>query len=457
MAINFYLTDAGKQAVIDQANLGLKLNLVNIVLGTGKYDASTSAGSMTALQNQVFQSKLSGGGADSASGQLRLLAYIESTITSDIYEVGILDSNGVLFAVASSNLADPLMRIANNVTTVATFSLKISSIDVGSIAINIDVNSPVAVSLMAKHLNNADPHPQYLTRSDFATHINVTTPKIMACGIVSGGSNMIDLSATAIDDFRLSKYIVLVTPENEHQTWKLERRQNQFGLYVWNQWGSTYSGNVSWVILQAYADDVPSGNGIYTSSGTYTIPVLSGEKKLFQIAGGGGGGGISANSSNSSTILVNGTDGADSTIVMGTTQILKAGGGKGAQGGLWTNANTYQNGASGNAGTVTTYDGFTVNESKAGNAGNATKDNQSGGVSVSSESSYGAGGNGKSGVGDEGMAFGAGGGSGAYASIYYQNNSSNTQYITVTVGGAGSGQDATANGTSGYARVQTVS
>ena len=104
---------------------------------------------------------------------------------------------------------------------------------------------------------------------------------------------------------------------------------------------------------------------------------------------------------------------------------------------------------------MTAYDGFTVNESKAGNAGRASKDTQSGGVSVSSEGSYGAGGNGQTGIGDEGLAFG-GGGSGAYASIYYRNTTTSTQYITVTVGSAGTGQVSSCNGSTGYARVQTV-
>lgn len=456
MAITFYLTDAGKQAVIDQANLGIKLNLLNVVLGTGRYNASSNASSMTALQNQVFQSKLSGGSTDSTSGQLRLIAYIDSTITTDIYEVGIVDSNGVLFAVASTELSDPIMRLANNVTSVATFSLKFASIDVGNIVVTADNNSPLSVSLMAKHVANADPHPQYLTRADFSTYINTTTPKIIACGTIAGGSNTIDLSATAIDDFRSSRYTVVITPENSSQSWNIQRNQKQMVIDLQSEGGGGYSGNIGWVILQAYADDAPSGNGIYTSAGTYTIPVLAGEQKLFQVAGGGGGAGISANSSNSSTILVNGSDGSDTTIVMGTTQILKAGGGKGAQGGLWTSATTYQNGVGGAGGTVTAYDGFTVNESKAGNAGRASKDTQSGGVSVSSEGSYGAGGNGQTGIGDEGLAFGGGGGSGAYASIYYRNTTTSTQYITVTVGSAGTGQVSSCNGSTGYARVQTV-
>lgn len=456
MAITFYLTDAGKQAVIDQANLGIKLNLVSIILGTGKYNASSNAGSMTALKNQVLKGDLSGGFADSASSQLRLLAYIQSTITRDIFEVGIVDSNGVLFAVASTEANDPIMRLANNVTSIATFSLKLTSIDVSNITIDIDKESPIAVSLMSKHVSNADPHPQYLPRSEFLTYTTTTTPKIIACGVVSGGSNLIDLSATTIDDFRSSKYTVLITPENNNQSWSIERDKKTLSLVVQNSANSNYSGNVSWAVIQAYSDDIPSGNGIYTSAGTYTIPILAGEQKLFRISGAGGGGGISANSNSSSTVLVNGSDGGDTTLVMGTTPILKAGGGKGATGGLWTSLDTYQNGTGGFGGTVTTYDNFQVNESKSGNVGNATKNSQSGGIAVGSEDSYGAGGTGQSGIGDGGLAYGAGGGSGAYASIYYKNTTSNTQYITVTVGSAGSGQVSSSNGLNGYARVQTV-
>lgn len=458
MAMQFYLTDAGRNAVIDQFNIGLKLNLTHIVIGTSKYDASIDAKTMKSLKNQINISALSGGLSDPSSTTLVLIANIETELTADIYEVGFLDDKGILFAVAS-NINTPLMRLASNVTTVATFSFTLTDIDMTNIKISLDANSPLAVAIMAKHIANENPHPQYLTRTDYDLYEKTRTPRLVMCG-TTYGTDPIYLT-DKVDDLRSPKYNILITPESQHEGWEITRNEKSFLVNVWERLGTEkipYGGAISWAVFQAFSDDVASGDGLYTKAGTYTISILAGEKKLIKIAGGGGGGSISLKSNNNGTpILVNGFDGAETSLSIAGAMMIKAGGGGGSKGGIWGNGSSYDNGIAGGGGQVTTYDSYSPLSVKSGNSGTASRANQNGGESASPDGAYGVGGNGRPGIGDNGEAFGGGGGSGAFASIEVNNTAKTPIYITLKVGRGGGAQIAECFGTTGYAKVETLS
>lgn len=161
--MQFYLTDAGRQAIVDQQSLGFKIELKKVVLGTAQYDASQEAPSMKAIKSQVEEKALAGGIAVEAIGELRLIAMISPSETVEIYEVGLVTSEGVLFAVASQKDA-PIIRLAPNVTSTLTMGVTVSNVENSSITVSIDKESPMALALMAQHISAADPHPQYTAK-----------------------------------------------------------------------------------------------------------------------------------------------------------------------------------------------------------------------------------------------------------------------------------------------------
>nr|WP_228716138.1 hypothetical protein [Acinetobacter pittii] len=78
MAINFFLTDAGRNAlnkVGDVASFGGELT--HLAVGTGKFDASVEAKNLTSLKNELARFSLNGGGVDTETGTLRFVMSIE--------------------------------------------------------------------------------------------------------------------------------------------------------------------------------------------------------------------------------------------------------------------------------------------------------------------------------------------------------------------------------------------
>lgn len=158
MALQFYLTDAGRQASIDAENLSVDIKITEIAVGDGKYDPQANASSMTALQNEVARYPTNGGGKQNET--LRLIASIDSTVTLNAFEIGLCLEDGTLFMVASTTGSNPLLVLVNEITTIVTFGIKLSDIQ-ANIAVDIDANSPIAVTLMNEHLAHENPHPQY--------------------------------------------------------------------------------------------------------------------------------------------------------------------------------------------------------------------------------------------------------------------------------------------------------
>jgi microcystin-dependent protein len=162
MAIQFYLTSAGRNAALNAASLGLNVSLTHIAVGTGKYDPSNAMTlANSALVSEIERYPLNGGSVEPVSHTLRFVANIEPTQTADGYEIGLITDQGVLFAIAATTSNTPLIRLVANIVSIVTFGLLLENINVANINISIDPNTPIAIALMNQHLNHANPHPQY--------------------------------------------------------------------------------------------------------------------------------------------------------------------------------------------------------------------------------------------------------------------------------------------------------
>lgn len=164
MAINFFLTDAGRNAlnkVGDVASFGGELT--HLAVGTSKFDASVEAKNLTSLKNELARFSLNGGGVDTETGTLRFVMSIEPTLTMEVFEMGIYLSDGTLLAVASTTEAQSIMSLHANVVAIVTFGFVLTDVNLKNVTIKIDPNTPIAVMLMNQHSADEDPHPQYGT------------------------------------------------------------------------------------------------------------------------------------------------------------------------------------------------------------------------------------------------------------------------------------------------------
>lgn len=162
MAIQFYLTSAGRNAALNAASLGLNVSLTHIAVGTGKYDPS-NAMTLTnaALVSEIERYPLNGGSVEPVSHTLRFIANIEPTQTADGYEIGLITDQGVLFAIAATTSNTPLIRLVANIVSIISLGMLLTNIDISNLKISIDPSTPIMVALMNQHLEHNNPHPQY--------------------------------------------------------------------------------------------------------------------------------------------------------------------------------------------------------------------------------------------------------------------------------------------------------
>lgn len=166
MAIQYFLTDVGRDVALNATSLGLNVSLSHIAVGTAKYDPLTAL-DRTALVAEVERYPLNGGGVEPNSHTLRFVTSIEPTITVDGFEIGIFTDTGALFAIASTTGNDPLIRLVANIVAISSFGMILSTLDLTNLIITVDPNTPICVALMNQHLDHPDPHTQYLLKTDF--------------------------------------------------------------------------------------------------------------------------------------------------------------------------------------------------------------------------------------------------------------------------------------------------
>ncbi|MEY2864671.1 MAG: hypothetical protein RLY58_2378, partial [Pseudomonadota bacterium] len=200
--IIFKVTDAGRQAALDAQNTGLNLHLAEIGLGAGKY---VPLANRTTLAAPIGRWPLSGGDIEPNSDTLRFYASIDATINVDAFEVGIFDAHGVLFAVASTTGADPLMVLSANITFLATFGMSLADLSSSNIMVVTDPNAPLALVLHQQHLAAPNPHPQYTLMTLFqqlvATVASLTEELMSTQALVAinAAINLIQERLTALE------------------------------------------------------------------------------------------------------------------------------------------------------------------------------------------------------------------------------------------------------------------
>lgn len=178
MAIQFYLTSAGRNAALNAASLGLNVSLTHIAVGSGKYDPSNPMSlTHTALVSEIERYPLNGGSVEPNSQTLRFIANIEPSQTADGYEIGLITDQGVLFAIAATTSNTPLIRLVANIISIVTFGMVISNVNLSNVIINIDPNTPISVALMNEHLAHLNPHPQYVLRNEVGENNNGLSEK----------------------------------------------------------------------------------------------------------------------------------------------------------------------------------------------------------------------------------------------------------------------------------------
>lgn len=145
--IIFTITTAGRVAALDAFDNGLTIALTEIAIGDDSY---APTGSETALSNELDRFNLSGGTVEPLSATLRFSAAITATAHTDIYELGLFTSTGILFAVASTTSTTiPLTVVEANIDTVCAFGLVLGDIPASSLTITLDPNALLAIQLVS--------------------------------------------------------------------------------------------------------------------------------------------------------------------------------------------------------------------------------------------------------------------------------------------------------------------
>jgi hypothetical protein len=272
-------------------------------------------------------------------------------------------------------------------------------------------------------------------------------PKIVMAGVIRPGQAWeIKKPVGSNISFLDTRYAIQLTPEGGHEGWSISRQDARIGIDVFNRSGTArvgYSGNINWSVVQTEGLSSSAGNSDYIYTGAPVVfPILAGESKSFLLIGAGAGGGSSRYEdlvANSNPAALKGTNGEATHIsIDGTTIAFTAGGGKAGVGGVDGGSGQYINGVAGDGGQWTVAGEYTSATRTNGQAGNATGANHKGAKTDSS--GRGAGGDGADGYITATQGFGGGAGEGARLSIIYTNNTTNTQYARLYVGGGGKGE-----------------
>lgn len=194
--IIFRITDAGRLAVLDAQKQGISLSLKTLVAGTSKYVPN---GKETRIKTEAMRSDIVTSGIEKESKSLRFSVSLNSITSRDIYEIGLLTSNNILFAVAASN--EPLFTVYANVTFIGSFGLSLSELDVSKITVSTDPDAAIVVKMMEDHVGATNPHPQYINNDKFS-QLDKKVDKL--------GQNI----ATASGD--LSKHIAAANPHPQY-------------------------------------------------------------------------------------------------------------------------------------------------------------------------------------------------------------------------------------------------
>ena len=157
------ITDSAKNAMLDSENTGITLRLERLAIGSGRYNPS---GNETALKNEISRHVITVGDIEPATHTLRLFSVVKATTETEVWELGLYDTENRLFALASST-DKPLFKVYPDIDFVGNFALKLDAFDTSKVQVVTDPNGALSLVLMSQHLAHANPHPQYLLRNEY--------------------------------------------------------------------------------------------------------------------------------------------------------------------------------------------------------------------------------------------------------------------------------------------------
>lgn len=173
-AIALTITNTGLNAVLDAQNKGLTLRLSTVKFGSGKYQAQET---MTNLRSAFAQATIASGGIEPSTSILRLIANFKDTVSREVYELGIYDEQGRLFALASSQ-NEPFFNSSPNVSVIVVLGVRLLGVPAERVELMLDPETSRAISLIGLHISETNPHPQYALLSNMNTLLQRVEKKI---------------------------------------------------------------------------------------------------------------------------------------------------------------------------------------------------------------------------------------------------------------------------------------
>lgn len=157
------ITDAGLAAAINMASNGLQLQITHVVIGTGKYNP----GYTSVITNRTEKATIAGAvgtgaGAFLVSAYMPAFGGVAYNVSEIAFYAGDPDAGGIAFAIYSHPTAIMFQR--NSLDWVGQFALQLVRVPAGSVGVVVDPQASLAVALLSQHLNDANPHPQYIRK-----------------------------------------------------------------------------------------------------------------------------------------------------------------------------------------------------------------------------------------------------------------------------------------------------
>lgn len=157
------ITNSAKNAMLDSENTGITLRLERLAIGSGRYNPS---GNETALKNEISRHIITVGDIEPATHTLRLFSVVKAATETEVWELGLYDTENRLFALASST-DKPLFKVYPDIDFVGNFAIKLDAFDASKVQVVTDPNGALSLVLMSQHLAHPNPHPQYLLRNEY--------------------------------------------------------------------------------------------------------------------------------------------------------------------------------------------------------------------------------------------------------------------------------------------------
>ena len=172
------ITNAGL-GVFTPSATGIEFTFTHVAVGTG---TSTATAAATALENEIAQFPIAGGGIVTGGQAVSINALITNHANAnpqeyDITEFGFygLDgaSNTVLFAIYRTNTT--IIRKFSNVDISVPFILGLSALPTNNMTVQIDTNASAMLALLGQHTAANHPHTQYKRTLDNTERLKIAT------------------------------------------------------------------------------------------------------------------------------------------------------------------------------------------------------------------------------------------------------------------------------------------